>query len=59
MGRADNVFSDAGGIRALSQLKVMENIIHRIQYDRLPNEPDNEVLPCECFDAMAGSDTGG
>jgi len=49
---------DGGGARSLSQLKIMDTLIHRIRCDRYPNELDKVVLPCECFDLMGGSDTG-
>lgn len=56
---ANTSLEDCGGVRSLSQLRIMETIIHRIQYDRYPNDPEKVVLPCDCFDLMGGCDTGG
>lgn len=53
------ISEDSGGIRGLSQLKVIENLIYRLEYDYNPDDSDKEILPCECFDMMGGSDTGG
>ncbi|PVF94463.1 TPR-like protein [Serendipita vermifera] len=50
---------DGSGIRGISQLEVFRNIMHRIQRDTYPEDPDKIVLPCEYFDLMGGSDTGG
>lgn len=33
--------------------------MHRVKCDEYPNEPDKVVLPCEYFDLIGGSDTGG
>jgi hypothetical protein len=50
--------TDGGGARSLSQLKIMDNTILRLQNDLYPDDPDKVLLPCECFDLMGGSDTG-
>lgn len=50
---------DGGGARALSQVKIMENIMHRIQCDMNPDDPNTEIQPHRCFDLIGGSDTGG
>ncbi|PVF94462.1 hypothetical protein CPB86DRAFT_765818 [Serendipita vermifera] len=50
---------DGSGLRTISQLEVFRNIMHRIQCDTFPEEPDKMILPCEYFDLMGGSDTGG
>jgi hypothetical protein len=54
-----NLRLDGGGARVLSQLKIVETMMHRIQYDLYPDDPDKAVLPHECFDMMGGSDMGG
>ncbi|PVF91619.1 FabD/lysophospholipase-like protein, partial [Serendipita vermifera] len=51
--------TDGSGLRTISQLEVFRNIMHRIQCDTFPEEPDKMILPCEYFDLMGGSDTGG
>ncbi|KIM19889.1 hypothetical protein M408DRAFT_54713, partial [Serendipita vermifera MAFF 305830] len=50
---------DAGGVRGFSQLEIMRNIMYRLNWDRNPNGFDQSVLPCEYFDLIGGSDTGG
>lgn len=58
---------DGGGARSLSQLTMMANIIHRIKFEKAsddsdPNDSDDsdkEVFPCDSFEVMGGSDTGG
>jgi hypothetical protein len=50
---------DGGGVQSISQLEIMRNIMQRIQYDTYPDDPDKTILPCEYFDLIGGSDTGG
>ncbi|PVF94750.1 hypothetical protein CPB86DRAFT_765176 [Serendipita vermifera] len=50
---------DGGGVGSISQLEVMRNVMQRIQYDTHPDDPDKVILPCEYFDLIGGSDTGG
>jgi hypothetical protein len=33
--------------------------MHQLSYDRFPMESDKIMLPCEHFDLMGGSGTGG
>jgi hypothetical protein len=48
--------SDGGGIRGLSALYILREIMYRIQQQRdLPELP----LPCEYFDLAGGTGTGG
>jgi patatin-like phospholipase/acyl hydrolase len=48
--------SDGGGIRGLSELLILREIMKRIQYQQnLANTP----LPCEHFDMIGGTSTGG
>ncbi|KIM21761.1 hypothetical protein M408DRAFT_300959 [Serendipita vermifera MAFF 305830] len=49
---------DGGGVRGLSQLEIMNNIMHRLNWDRQLNG-DEPLLPCEHFDLIGGSGTGG
>ncbi|KIM72070.1 hypothetical protein PILCRDRAFT_43805, partial [Piloderma croceum F 1598] len=47
---------DGGGIRGLSELIVLREIMRRIQHDEgLPSVP----RPCEYFDLIGGTSTGG
>lgn len=48
--------TDGGGIRGLSCLIMLQEILYRIQKDeQLPNVP----LPCDIFDLAGGTSTGG
>jgi hypothetical protein len=51
--------TDGGGIRGLSQLEIMRNIIHQLNWDNESDESAEGMLPCERFDLMGGSGTGG
>ncbi|PVG01503.1 FabD/lysophospholipase-like protein [Serendipita vermifera] len=48
-----------GGARSFSQLEILKNVMHRVQYELYPNDPDKVVLPCDYFDMIGGTDTGG
>ncbi|KIM24750.1 hypothetical protein M408DRAFT_317021, partial [Serendipita vermifera MAFF 305830] len=50
---------DGGGIRGLSQLEVMSHIMHRLSWDHESDGSDERSLPCEHFDLIGGSGTGG
>ncbi|KIM28146.1 hypothetical protein M408DRAFT_23860 [Serendipita vermifera MAFF 305830] len=50
---------DGGGQRAFSQLIMMKRFMHQIRWKVYPNEPNRPMRPCDYFDLMAGSDTGG
>lgn len=53
---ADPVRIDGGGIRGLSELIILDEFMKRIQHDEgLPVAP----LPCEYFDLIGGTGTGG
>ncbi|KIM24749.1 hypothetical protein M408DRAFT_331585 [Serendipita vermifera MAFF 305830] len=47
---------DGGGIRGMSQLEIMDGIMHRLTWD---NESNGNGLPCDHFDLIGGSGTGG
>ncbi|GLI81004.1 hypothetical protein PoHVEF18_009373 [Penicillium ochrochloron] len=49
---------DGGGIRGLSELVVLEEIMNRIKYD-LGVPEDEHLLPAEFFDLIGGTSTGG
>lgn len=50
---------DAGGPRLLSALEILRILMHRIKWDKYPNDDEKVMLPCEYFDMMGGTDTGG
>ncbi|KAJ7109046.1 acyl transferase/acyl hydrolase/lysophospholipase [Mycena crocata] len=47
---------DGGGIRGLSTLLILQTIMHRIKIEGGMKEPP---LPCEYFDLIGGTSTGG
>lgn len=47
---------DGGGIRGLSELLVLEQIMERIKYDL---NMDGDPLPADFFDLIGGTSTGG
>jgi len=48
--------SDGGGIRGLSELLILQEIMSRIQHDeKLADVP----RPCDYFDLIGGTSTGG
>lgn len=49
---------DGGGVRGLSTLYILKNIMDRLNYER---KKDNlpAVKPCEVFDLIGGTSTGG
>lgn len=49
-------FLDGGGIRGLSILIIIREIMHRIQHAKGLDSPP---LPCEYFDLIGGTGTGG
>ncbi|KIM29934.1 hypothetical protein M408DRAFT_99051 [Serendipita vermifera MAFF 305830] len=50
---------DDGGIRGFSQLEIMNNIMHRLNWEHQSDESEEPGLPCEHFDLIGGSGTGG
>jgi patatin-like phospholipase/acyl hydrolase len=51
--------TDGGGVRGLSQLEVMRNVMHRLNWDNEAEVSAEGILPCSRFDLMGGSGTGG
>jgi len=51
-----DLFEDAGGTRAISQLKILDNIMHRLNYD---TPEADKVRPCDVFDMIGGVGSGG
>jgi hypothetical protein len=50
---------DGGSARSFWQLRIMGQIMHQLNYERHSEEPDKIMLPCEHFDRIGGSGTGG
>ncbi|KIM28745.1 hypothetical protein M408DRAFT_329205 [Serendipita vermifera MAFF 305830] len=50
---------DGGGARSFSQLVIMKELMTRLKVQKYPNNPEKIMLPCEEFDMIGGSDTGG
>jgi len=50
---------DGGGARSISQLEIMGTIMHRRKCRKYGTESQHVMLPCEHFDLMGGSGTGG
>ena len=49
-------FEDGGGIRGLSSLFNLQNIMEKI---RFIHDLSSEPLPCDYFDMVCGTSTGG
>jgi patatin-like phospholipase/acyl hydrolase len=48
--------ADGGGVRGLSELFILKEIMHRIQRQE---GRETMPLPCEYFDLICGTSTGG
>ena len=56
MRLTDCLLSDGGGIRGVSELAILHEIMKRIQFDKaLPELP----RPCDYFHIIGGTSTGG
>jgi patatin-like phospholipase/acyl hydrolase len=49
---------DGGGVRGLSSLYILKQIMDRVNHDRRRSNLD-AVKPCEIFDLIGGTSTGG
>jgi patatin-like phospholipase/acyl hydrolase len=49
---------DGGGVRGLSTLYILKSIMDRLNYER-KNIGLHPVKPCEIFDLIGGTSTGG
>ena len=47
---------DGGGVRGLSELLIIEEIMQRIKHDL---DMDDDPLPADFFDLIGGTSTGG
>jgi hypothetical protein len=50
------LLTDAGGTRGVSQLKILAELMHRLNFEA---EDDEVLLPCDAFDMIGGSGSGG
>ena len=51
-------FADGGGVRGLASLLILKRIMYVLD-DRIDPEVSRPLLPCQYFDMMAGTSTGG
>lgn len=49
---------DGGGVRGLSALYILKGLMQRLNHERQRDELP-EVKPCEVFDLIGGTSTGG
>jgi patatin-like phospholipase/acyl hydrolase len=53
---------DGGGVRGISSLYILEAIMHQIARDHYAENPQGPKItpkPCEYFDLICGTSTGG
>ena len=61
-----NLWADGGGIRGLSELLIIKELMHKVMIDKNKKlEQDGQPLitslpkPCDLFDLIGGTSTGG
>ena len=52
------LLADRGGVRGLASLLILQRIMYVLD-DRIDPEVSRPLLPCQYFDMMAGTSTGG
>ena len=50
------LYLDGGGIRGMSELLILKELMERVQFQE---NLDETPLPCEYFDLIGGTSTGG
>jgi patatin-like phospholipase/acyl hydrolase len=50
---------DGGGVRGLSTLYILKNLMDRLNHERKKTANLSPVKPCEVFDLIGGAGTGG
>lgn len=50
---------DGGGVRGLSTLYILKSIMDRLNHERKTTASLPPVKPCEVFDLIGGTSTGG
>jgi patatin-like phospholipase/acyl hydrolase len=56
---AKSTTSDGGGIRGLSSLYIIQSIMKALQSKAKGEGVARQLLPCEYFDLIGGTSTGG
>lgn len=56
---ADRLRLDGDGAQCSTQLEVMVTLMHRLRSDKHPDESEKVMLPCQHFEMIGGSGTGG
>ena len=51
---------DGGGVRGISSLYILKDIMARVKRQaQIDNQPISTVRPCDLFDRICGTSTGG
>jgi patatin-like phospholipase/acyl hydrolase len=53
---------DGGGVRGVSSLYMLKELMAQVKRERRvdhPNEPPSTLRPCDVFDLICGTSTGG
>lgn len=50
---------DGGGVRGLSTLHILKSVMDRLNHDRKTTANLPPLKPCEAFDLIGGTSTGG
>jgi patatin-like phospholipase/acyl hydrolase len=51
---------DGGGVRGISSLYILREVMAQIRrHQRMANEPEQALRPCDVFDLICGTSTGG
>jgi len=53
-----NPIADGGGVRGLSSLYILRSIMERVNKER-KKELKDDIKPCDLFDLICGTSTGG
>lgn len=56
--RVDSAPPDGGGVRGLASLLILQRIMYNID-NKVGPEVERPLLPCNYFDMIAGTSTGG
>jgi patatin-like phospholipase/acyl hydrolase len=54
--RPDCSVTDGGGVRGLSSIMILKHIMDGVNEKR---DPDDRLEPCQVFDMIGGTSTGG
>jgi len=56
--RFADLVADGGGVRGLSSLYILRSIMERVNTER-KKESKDKIEPCDLFDLICGTSTGG